>query len=380
MGPNTLKGAAAGAGPIAAPRLPAVQPSSRILSIQAFRGIAAMLVVLLHLHHVENKYFSTHTLDAFQYGWIGVDLFFVISGVVISLVTVGKFQNRPQATRFVYHRLARIFPTYWFYYFIILAAYLYNPLWISAATGHHLDVLQSFFLIPCSSYVVGQAWTLSYELYFYVVFFGILLWVPERLVLAALFCWGAVIALVECLHIVPYSAHVLWLITDTFLFEFLAGCLLWHLYRRFTLSARSGVCLIVLSFAWMAGFVILTNVAHGGDSDWIKNSYWLRPLCSAVTGLLFLLGAMTMERAGTLKVSKFLANLGNWSYSIYLSHEVVIELVGRAMNRYLHAVPYAMVLVEAVSLILVIYVGSCSYQWLELPILSRLYRSKNASA
>lgn len=134
--------------------------SPRILSIQAFRGIAAMLVVFLHLHHVERKYFASDTLGAFQYGWIGVDLFFLISGVVISLVTAGKFQDRGNAFRFLYHRLARIFPIYWFYYLIILAAYLYNPLWISAATGHHLDLLPSILLIPCSSMVVGQAWTL----------------------------------------------------------------------------------------------------------------------------------------------------------------------------------------------------------------------------
>jgi len=352
----------------------APKPAKRILSIQAFRGIAAMLVVLLHLQHVEAKYFSTHTLDAFQYGWIGVDLFFVVSGVVISLVTVGKFQNQPQAVRFVYHRLARIFPTYWFYYFVVLAAYLYNPQWISAATGHHLDVLPSFFLIPCRSYVVGQAWTLSYELYFYVAFFLILLWVPERFVLGTLFCWGGVVAVVDCLHLVPYSAQTLWVMTDTFLYEFLAGCLLWHLFRRFHLPGHWGAGLILLACLWFGGFVVLTNVAHGGNSDWLKNSYWLRPLCSGITGMLFLLGAMNMERAGTLQVSKILSNLGDWSYSIYLSHEAVVELVGRVVNHFLHAFSYAMLLVEAIALTLVVTVGYCSYQWIERPILARLYR------
>jgi len=59
-------------------------PSKRVLAIQAFRGLAAMLVVLLHLHNIEAKYYPSHFLAPLQYGWIGVDLFFVTSGVVIS--------------------------------------------------------------------------------------------------------------------------------------------------------------------------------------------------------------------------------------------------------------------------------------------------------
>ena len=356
------------------PAAPQQNSNPRILSIQALRGIAAMLVVLLHMHHVEGKYFSTNTLGAFQYGWIGVDLFFLISGVVISLVTVGKFQDRANALRFLYHRLARIFPTYWFYYLIILAAYLVNPLWISAASGHRLDFLPSILLIPCSSVVVGQAWTLSYELYFYIVFFFILLLVPERFVIHVLLAWGAIIALIDCFLRVPYQSLTLWVMTDTFIFEFLAGCLLLHFYRRFRLSAHAGGWILALSLIWFGTFVVYTNYAHAGNSDWLKNSYWIRPLCSGVTGFLFLLGAMTMERAGTLRVGKALSHLGDWSYSIYLSHQIVIELVGRTVARYFHSVPYAMLLVDLVALPLVLLVGYLSYNWVELPILTRLYK------
>ena len=346
---------------------------SRILSIQALRGVAAMVVAFYHLHHVENKYFATHTTGALQYGWMGVDLFFVISGVVISLVTAGKFQNRPNAFRFLYHRLARIFPIYWVYYFIVLAAYLYNPMWISAATGHHLDVWPSFFLLPCYSMVVGQAWSLSYELYFYLAFFLILLFVPERYVLHALAAWGGIICLFECFLRPQYQHYVLWLLTDTFLYEFLLGCVLLHIFRRFEFAARTGGAMVLLSIAWFGAWVILTSTMHGGNSDWIKNSYWMRPLCCGVTGFLLLFGIMVMERAGAFKVNKALSDLGDWSYSIYLSHQIVVELVGRIVARFFDFY-YAIFLVEVIAIPAVVLVGYCSYRWLENPVLHYLYR------
>src|ERR1700721_85744 len=99
------------------PALLAHPPSNkhRLVSIQVCRGLAAIFVVLAHLHNVELKYFRTNIMGIFQYGVLGVDLFFVISGIVISAVTVGKFSNRRYARTFLYHRLARIYPVYWIY-------------------------------------------------------------------------------------------------------------------------------------------------------------------------------------------------------------------------------------------------------------------------
>jgi len=147
---------------------PSTSPTQRrLVSVQVCRGLAAIIVVLAHLHNVELKYFPTNFMGIFQYGILGVDLFFVISGVVISAVTVGKFSSARNAGTFLYHRFARIYPTYWVYSALVLAAFLYNPLWINAASGHHVDILPSFLLIPTHlPMLVMQGWTLSYEIYF----------------------------------------------------------------------------------------------------------------------------------------------------------------------------------------------------------------------
>lgn len=100
------------------------QSQNRIVSVQVCRGLAAVLVILAHLDNVESKYFSTRMMSNFQYGVSGVDLFFIISGFVISLVTVGKFGGGRKAAVFLYHRFARVFPIYWIYSLIVLLAFL----------------------------------------------------------------------------------------------------------------------------------------------------------------------------------------------------------------------------------------------------------------
>ena len=92
---------------------PHLNPKARITSIQVCRGLAAVLVVLAHIHNLELKYFGTNHLGVLQYGVSGVDVFFVISGVVISAVTAGQGENVRNALRFLYQRCARIFPIYW---------------------------------------------------------------------------------------------------------------------------------------------------------------------------------------------------------------------------------------------------------------------------
>jgi exopolysaccharide production protein ExoZ len=221
----------------------------RLVSIQVCRGLAAIFVVLAHLHNVELKYFRTNIMGVFQYGVLGVDLFFVISGIVISAVTVGKFSNRGYAKTFLYHRLARIYPVYWVYSVIVLVAFLYNPLWINAGSGHRANILASFLLIPTNlSMLVMQGWTLSYELYFYFIFFLLLLLVPERNAPFFLALWGVSISIAS-LILVP-AQPVLGLITSPSGLEFLAGCVIFHLYRRGVLRPAAGVVLITVAFMW----------------------------------------------------------------------------------------------------------------------------------
>ncbi len=352
---------------------PHLKPKTRIASIQVCRGLAALAVVMAHLHNVEMKYFDSNSLHAFQYGVGGVDLFFVISGVVISAVTAGRFGDVRNATRFLYQRFVRIYPIYWIYTAIVLGAYLFNPLWINASGGHHVDILQSFLLIPTGvPMLLLQGWTLTYEIYFYLVFFLLLLFCPERYLLWIMLFWGSsALAVHFLLH--P-GQPILAMLFSPLIFEFLLGCLLFSIYKRASLHPAAGVVLIGLSLLVLLGIATLTVHGHHSNQEWIEFSPQNRLLAYGVFSFLFLLGIMELERSRIILFAAPLIALGDWSYSIYLSHTIVLKIVSHLFDRYFPRLTYSMGWVTGISLPAVLVAGYLSFNFIERPLMALLYK------
>jgi peptidoglycan/LPS O-acetylase OafA/YrhL len=139
-------------------------------NIQALRFYAAFAVVLYH----SRKLFMELGLqgDTFLYwakfGNFGVDVFFVISGYVMWYTTREAGRDAGTALDFLRRRLFRIYLGYWPFY--ILAAAV--TLLIGERDPGNIYWLESFFLLnpTIRHQVLGVAWTLSYELYFYLMF------------------------------------------------------------------------------------------------------------------------------------------------------------------------------------------------------------------
>ena len=139
-------------------------------NIQMLRAIAALLVVF---HHVLPHYMVMGgTLAVIsvisKWGFLGVDIFFVISGFIMAYTTFNKERNFVNAKRFFKHRLFRIYLGYWpFFFIMLLILYVTNPQKLS-----DLDLFGSFFLVNADMFqlVLPISWSLSYELYFYFLF------------------------------------------------------------------------------------------------------------------------------------------------------------------------------------------------------------------
>ncbi len=344
--------------------------SPRIISIQVCRGLAALLIVGVHLHGIETKFCNTNHTLLLEHGALGVDLFFVISGIVISSVTIGKFGRPREAARFLYHRLARIFPILWIYTTLALIAYRFQPATI-ADFLHPVNILSSYLLLPSNGrLILLQAWTLTSELYFYLVFFLLLLFVPERLARWFIVLWGITIILLK-LHVgLSPSATIQTLLTPMAL-EFLAGCAIFHIYRRGRLHKTAGVILVLTAVLWLAAILAYSLHAHPGRAAWIIAHPWLRPLLYGTFAALFLLGGIELELSNLIRYFPLLKSIGDWSYSIYLSHILVLELIARVIYP-LHPNIFVIALI---SLPFVLAVGYLSYTFLERPLLNLLYKS-----
>ena len=270
----------------------------KLVSIQYVRALAALAVVLFH---------ATHRIHApFFVGAAGVDIFFVISGFIMWIVT----ERGTKAEAFLAHRLLRIVPLYWIG--TLIAAVLAQP---------ELDRLAaSFLFIPWRAPdgrvwpVLGQGWTLQYEMFFYLLF-AVGLLMPRRVQLAAI---NVALIGLSCISLAaPTDDPVLHTYTDPILLEFLAGIWLAVVWRAGRLPMHAGAPLLT---AGILGFAAVA-VAKIDPQGFPRLLFWGAPAWMLVAGCLALEKRLPVSRVGLA--------LGDASYSIYLFHAFITSAVWR---------------------------------------------------
>ncbi len=311
---------------VIATRIPSAS-RNRLASLQAGRGIAALLVVFYH-DSIEifdsSKYWPSNPVGTtFNFGHMGVEYFFVLSGFIIFHVHRVDIGNPDRWKRFVWRRFTRIYPSYWVVLALLTMVYFARPGWGSGFERTPSAILSSFALVafgpmrdaalPLTILVV--AWTLYHEMMFYGLFLVLII---RRNVGWAIFSgWFFVSALVLLLGRPEPTLFYFYFAPVHLLFGM--GMAAAFLLERRTIVpplmlVSSGLVLIfatILNELWFKAFTNEANtVAYGLGSMGI------------------VLGLAKIEVAGRLRVPRFFALLGDASYSLYLIH--VIVLVGIA--------------------------------------------------
>lgn len=300
------------------------RPMTKMPSIQALRGLAVLSVVAFHAQIVERKYSGGDALlPAFlDVGRSGVDLFFVISGFVMVMVTHGRAGQPGETGRFLWGRVSRIYPTYWFYFALVLAVLLVKPEWVNASQGNEVRLVSSFLLWPSDRLpLVLVAWSLIHELWFYLVF-AMLLKARRNWLAPLLLAWASIVvgatlfaqgdwspALRVALH--PYSL------------EFIIGALaaIFH-FSRLAPHLPPVTAWMGLVVALAAGVPLLqySGLLNGDD---LRHALGV----GGLYGVL-LISLVTLESAGKVPAFRFLGFVGDISYTVYLSHVLVLGAVG----------------------------------------------------
>jgi peptidoglycan/LPS O-acetylase OafA/YrhL len=321
--------------------------------IQALRGIAAFMVVMVHDRGALADGGTGQTVArALLPLAMGVDLFFLISGFLMVLTTQDFDGSKAYVWVFAVKRIARIWPL-----FAVVTL-------VAIAVDHHgvhgfldgsvlLPYLEGLAFVPHNpsasgiyfQMAVGVAWTLCFECYFYLVFalsmvFGhrrykaIAAWFALTLIAIPLLRGGFNLG-VASQPLVGWSRYAN-LAINPIVWEFVFGMLAGWLYlSRVTIKNHWVVCstVVVLMAMLLIGWHRLGMVNFFGPRGW-----------GAPLTILFF-GMVLLAKKGAIKAPAGLAWLGGISYSLYLVHVYVFEMVQRAVVRMpLHEDTYQMVL------------------------------------
>ncbi|WP_028225393.1 acyltransferase family protein [Paraburkholderia ferrariae] len=352
--------------------------ANKLSGIQLLRAVAAIGVVTLHFSeqvglygHGAKPFLVRHGLAGL--GASGVDIFFVISGFIMYYTRSTIARGTSAAAEFLRRRAIRIFPTYWFWTgaaMLVWASHL-------GFTSHHYDeayVIKSLFIIPSVSegkwgVFLLPGWTLTYELYFYLVFAAGLIAVPPRWLAA--YAGGAIGALFLVAQAPALDGSTFAHIAGSpLVFEFVFGILVaWVILKiRPDDLQRWHPAGVVLIAAGIAAFLATSLVPQAVDN---RAMWWGIPAMLLVAGI-------AATRFDKLYESRWLLLLGDASYSIYLSHQLPEML----LTKFVKAGKLDALSSDFVSIfgiVVAICVGVAGYFMIERPIIARLSRRRLAA-
>ncbi len=306
----------------------------KLKSIQALRAIAAIAVMFAHLYGIEarDKEATPLLSDLALYGMAGVDLFFVISGFIMVWVA-GEWQRGAKTSRaFLYARATRIYPTWWLFasalsvYFYFSLGVPWDPAEVAQTNASGVEhLVKSAFLIPQDVLpVLRLGWTLVHEMYFYVGFALILL-LPPAWRLPAMGLWASmiiasIISGQSRFHATTYTG----LIFHPMTLEFLMGSAIgWVIKSGWTKYA--GIALSIGLLA-MASMVWTVDMLSTDRTFPVQRALYIG---FAATPIVYGVVAMEVRDGASKWASPILVRIGDWSYSLYLCHILVIAGVAR---------------------------------------------------
>lgn len=333
---------------------------TRLDHVQALRGFAALLVLLSHLMQVVNRNaFAPDLPRQLEWGMMGVDLFFVLSGFIMIYITRDwTTRGVRRIPEFLFARATRIYPLYWIVSLPLFGLWLVRPDMVFSSSASEPQWLNSIFLVPAYAYpMLEVGWTLVYEMMFYLLF-ALILILPLRWRPLALLGWAAVVLGGNLAGAQAWGAVSFHLFSALSL-EFLAGAATALIYLR--LKGSAGMALLLVG-AGLLGLLVWFVAGGVFEDEWPRVLRLTLPACALV------LGAAWLDRHGVPAWTPAI-RLGDWSYSLYLTHLlslVAIEKLWLALG--LTALPGW--LFPIVLIIGSLIAGGLTYRWIEKPLIT----------
>ncbi|MBA9071015.1 peptidoglycan/LPS O-acetylase OafA/YrhL [Methylobacterium sp. RAS18] len=328
----------------AAPRPHASRP---LIGLDLLRFGAACLVVLYHLACTAWMVPSSEAatlvgqpipfptlLPVSSQGWVGVPMFFVISGYVIAYSA-----SQASASRFLTGRILRLVPGIWFCATVSFGlALLFDP---EATRVLFERYVRTLVLFPVPRWIDGVYWTLGIEIMFYGLVYALLFLNRFKRLEPVILAVGVISALAWCLAATPFwpdldriiSTRIAKLALLTHGCHFAIGVLLWSAVRNGLTALRLAglaICLTggFLQIRYDAGFVgVLLGLDRSPAMAWFLYAVFMALFCLSICANT----ALTDAFPG---LGRRFRDLGLATYPLYLLHTFVGALAMRFLAVY----------------------------------------------
>ncbi|MEM9825831.1 MAG: acyltransferase [Planctomycetota bacterium] len=331
-------------------------------ALDGVRGLAILAVMWFHLPGGSMPAISNRLIQITQPGYFGVDVFFALSGFLITRILLVEPPRLDSAKRFLIKRALRIFPIY---YLFLLGYWIFDGGGTDLAGAALYAGNYTIYALGCRQ-DFHHLWSLAIEEHFYLLWPWIVLFLPQR--------WGRLACqfLIPAFALLAASLHAVWLdpkdssfltflSTQTRIFTLSLGSALAYLERDgFFASKRQRSATIIVLLASL--FLLLVIRKIGVGPAWPVVRLGISGLVS--TSFLAFCVFDNDRSFGKLLGHTWLRKIGGISYGLYLYHQAVYCWFGLMRKSDVHPTQ-TMVAAILVSFCLAAF----SFWWIEKPLL-----------
>lgn len=348
-------------------------------ALDVLRGLAICFVVFYH---------NFGSLSFFRFGWMGVDLFFVLSGYLITDLLLKSRENKFFFRNFYIRRILRIFPLY---YLVLLLFFTLAPIIFSqqgpGTTFSYYNDNKTYFWTYFQNWLLVEKgappvpfmahfWSLAVEEQFYMLWPVIVFFVKpnSRLKKVILVLIGvSVVTRIVTWAQFPHEVETYYCNTIARMDSLLMGSLLAVHLREGKSISKSAINISILAFVALitASLVIFGNVRQDNA---LFPTIGYTVSAAFFAGMLYVLLKNEARLLGWVKRLRALSFIGKISYGIYIFHMPVYLVLSTQLHQLFtdkfHPDINVALFISVLSVVITLMVSSVSFYLIEKPILN----------
>jgi peptidoglycan/LPS O-acetylase OafA/YrhL len=324
-----------------------------IPSLDGLRGLAVLLVMIYHFSHVPiitHSFVDEAFFKVLTMGWIGVDVFFVLSGFLITRILLWSKEAPISEYLKVFYikRSLRIFPLYYLYLgFIFLIFY---PLVFSSMGGVEQTKIQlaresaPWFVFYVSNLKqvfngmffgagLGHLWSLSIEEQFYIIWPFVIYFVNQKNLTKLFFCIILFCLILRiCMYIYSFPAESIYVFTATRIDGLVIGGYVAYLSLNTKMAINTKYVLYCFYFLLTVCLLALYIIGPRVEMHPFLYTGFLTLLSVCICMLIWILQSEESSAPKTFFSNRILIFFGKYSYGLYIFHPLLRQFVMKVVG------------------------------------------------